>query len=120
MLKTVDVAINHSETLLEVIDLIVENLVMGMDGNLAINEGVHCFINLFEILSVQVLELTNQALLLTAKVLSKLLLRELLLLLRLSELWVLWLGNLLLTPGLLLLLRRHSIGRLHEESGASV
>ena len=85
------IAINRCESVLEVIDLVVKNFIVSVDGHLTVNQGIHAISHLVEVLSVQLFKLLNQDLgcgsaashvhLLLRLLLLKLILRLLLLLL---------------------------------------
>lgn len=62
LIKCVDIAINDRETTLEVIDLVVEDLVMCVDGHFAVDQGIDSLGDLKEVLSVDLLHLLHQGL----------------------------------------------------------
>ena len=121
LVQSLDIAIDGRETILEVVDLVVKDLVMGMHGHLAVNQGIHALGHFHKVLGVQLFKLLHQDLWrgrhITSHALEILLLLELLLLgVRLSDL--------LVAPSSLShwLLLSHSwnLRRLHEQCRASV
>ena len=57
LLKSLDVAINHSNTFLIVIDLVVKNLVMSVDRNFTVDQSIDGTSHILEVLSVHLIEL---------------------------------------------------------------
>jgi len=58
----VNVSIDGREPVFEVVDLVIEDLVVGVDGNLAVNEGIHGLRNFIEVFVVQVVHLLHECL----------------------------------------------------------
>lgn len=57
--QTLDIAIDGAETIFEVIDLVVENFVMSVNSDLAVNERIHTLGDLRIVFGVQFLELLH-------------------------------------------------------------
>ena len=60
LVQSLDIAIDGRETILEVIDLVVKDLVMGMHGHLAVNQGIHALGHVHKVLGVQLFKLLHQ------------------------------------------------------------
>ena len=123
--QSLDISINRSEAILEIVDLVVEYFVVSVHSHLAIDQGVHTLCYIHKVLGVQLFKLLHEDLRCScasrafhaAHVLKILLLLELLLRVLLSDLLVSPSAS--LTHGLLL---RHSwsLRRLHDKCCASV
>lgn len=116
---------NTYESLLVIVDLVVENFVMGMHGNLAVDKRIHSLLALFKELTVQLIELLHESLgsgLVHVHALRILSLRRgLRSVLGLSHLHlrVLSTSNMLGAPGLLGL-TAHLSGRIHQDRRTGV
>ena len=53
LLKSFNVTLYCSKTLLEVVNLIIKNFVMFMNSDFSINQSIHAFLHLFEILIIK-------------------------------------------------------------------
>lgn len=123
--QSLDISINGRETILEIVDLIVEDFVVSVHSHFAINQGVHTLCYIHKVLGVQLFELLHEDLRCSCAtstfhathVTKILLLLELLLRVLLSDLLVSPCPG--LTHGLLL---RHSwcLRWLHDKCCASV
>ena len=58
--QPLDVPIDHSQAIFEVVDLIVKHLVMGVHRDLGIDERVHTGCHIVEVLGVQLFELLHE------------------------------------------------------------
>jgi len=110
LLDRANIAVDVRKTIFEIVDLVIQNFIMSMNCNLAIDEGIYSFGNFIEVLIVQFIHLLNQCLrsacchgwILCRLLMLRLLLVHLLLLL-LAHLILLLTGNLLISPCALVL-----------------
>ena len=120
--QSLDVPIDHSESIFEVVDLIVEHFVMGVNRNLGINKRVHTSCHIVEVLGVQLFKLLHEDLRRRGRLTPHVLL--LILRLLLLHLLLIALSDLLVAPGALihglLLCHTRRIWWLHQERGASL
>ena len=60
--KRVNIAIDGRQATLEVVDLVVKDLVVSVDGHLAVNQGIHCLGHLVEVTIVELVHLLDECL----------------------------------------------------------
>ena len=58
--QSLDISINRSEAILEIVDLVVQYFVVSVHSHLAINQSVHTLCYIHKVLGVQLLKLLHE------------------------------------------------------------